>query len=74
MFILDGKGSLMGAYVGAYMGSIIGLIKRDTRSLDYSSCAEIGVCFADVRKCCRSLSTRRMYSRDRSILQGICQF
>ena len=29
--------SLMGGYIGDYIGSTIGLVKGDTRSLDYSS-------------------------------------
>ena len=29
--------SLMGGYIGDYIGTTIGVIKGDTRSLDYSS-------------------------------------
>ena len=33
-----GLNSFKGGYIGDYIGGIIGLIKGDTRSLDYSSC------------------------------------
>ena len=41
----------MGSYIGDYIGSTIGVIKGDTRSLDYSShglCAAYGFHFVSV--------------------------
>ena len=32
--------SLKGVYIGDYIGTTIGVIKGDTRSLDYSSCRD----------------------------------
>ena len=52
--------SLKGGYLGEYMGSSFGVIKEDTRSLDYGSdghkfqrpCFKIGVCSMTLRISC----------------------